>query len=185
MAPTYDPHSDPKWENHQRNLDGFEAEARRERFLKTASGMLRTALVVLTAASAVRFAYRYVVPPMHSPAPPLNVEAVTRELAAAHKALLDALSRADGVATHVLEASKKQQDELTALRARYDSLKALTAGQEDLARSYRAILAERSWTDRLLDALFGFLLGVTSSLAASWLFTRMSRPPPQAPEPHG
>lgn len=175
MPPTYDRRSDPAWDSHERNLRLNEEEAQRVRRWKTVSSALRTLSVVAILAAAGVQLYAYKFKQILKPAPAVNVEGVKAELDAAHRALLDVLSRADGVAANVVETARKQQQEIAVLRARYDSLKALTAGQEDLARSYRAILTDRTWTDRILDAVSGFLLGVASSLAATWLWLRFYR----------
>jgi hypothetical protein len=114
--------------------------------------IVATALSVLL--SGVQIARRHLFTDVKK-APELDVKAVQVELASAHKSLVEALDRANAVATTVVEISKMQQDELTSLRARYDSLKALTAGQEEIVRSYRAILNERSWSDRGLDNRVG------------------------------
>ena len=102
------------------------------------------------------------------------VEQVESELSKAQAALTDAMRKASTVAEEMVKNSKKQQDEISTLRSRYDSLKALTAGQEEIARTYRSILLERPWRERLVDQGFGFLVGVLSSLAASWLWARFA-----------
>lgn len=68
-------------------------------------------------------------------------------------------------------ATKMQLEDLTVLQSRYEQLKALTAGQETIARAHRTILTERSWRDRLLD----ILLGVLTSLTATFVWDRMAR----------
>jgi len=68
-------------------------------------------------------------------------------------------------------ASKKQLEDLATLQSRYEQLKALTTGQEEIARVHRAILTERSWRDRLADCLFG----VFASLAAAFVWERVMR----------
>jgi hypothetical protein len=68
-------------------------------------------------------------------------------------------------------STKKQLEDLAALQSRYEQLKALTTGQEEIARAHRAILTERNWKDRLVDCLFG----VFASLAATVVWERVAR----------
>ncbi len=102
--------------------------------------------------------------PRHPEDPLVQVQ---EDLTRAQEALADALTRATQVAGGLIEKSKRQQQELAALQSRYDALKALAAGQEDLARAYRRILTERSLGDRIVDLVIGFLVGVGSSFVAS------------------
>ena len=68
-------------------------------------------------------------------------------------------------------STKKQLEDLAALQLRYEQLKSLTTGQEEIARVHRAILTERNWKDRLVDCL----LGVFGSLAATVVWERLVR----------
>ncbi len=66
---------------------------------------------------------------------------VQTELTRAQSTLTEAMARAKDVAATMVESSRRQQEELAALRARYDALNALTQGQEQIAQAHRRILS--------------------------------------------
>lgn len=105
----------------------------------------------------------------------IPLEAVEQDIIRAQQSMVDALARASRMASELAETSRKQQEDLASLHARYESLKALTTGQEQIAHAHRAILTERSWPERLIDAAGGFFLGLLSSLVASWLWEHSKR----------
>jgi uncharacterized membrane-anchored protein YhcB (DUF1043 family) len=92
---------------------------------------------------------------------------MNKELTRTQSALTDAVGHANEIAAVLVDRSKKQQQEMAALQTRYDMLKGLASGQEEIARAHRAILTERTMQERVLDGLSGFAIGVVSSWFAS------------------
>lgn len=128
------------------------------------SGLLLCAVLVavqLVLARRVRFV------PEEAPA----LEEVREELTRSQGALIEAMDRAGQTAAALVETSRRQQQEVSALQARYDALKALADGQEQVAESHRAILSRRTPYERLTDNITGFVVGVLSSIAASVLLS--------------
>lgn len=98
---------------------------------------------------------------------------VAHELETAQALLRESLAKTDEVVTSMVETSRTREAELESLKLRYDSLKILTEGKEDIARAHRAILMDRTPLDRFMDVFLGLFAGVFTSLVASWIWSRV------------
>ncbi|MFT3843367.1 MAG: hypothetical protein QM723_40670 [Myxococcaceae bacterium] len=103
-----------------------------------------------------------------------SIGEVTNDLRLADEQMRASLAKADAVHSRLLRQFTEQQEELRLLRGRYDQLKELTEGKEQLARTYRSILNETTWRETVVSTSAAFLLGILSSLAASVFYSRLS-----------
>jgi hypothetical protein len=102
-------------------------------------------------------------------------QAIMRDLLASTDQMGRALDKARLAASALTDDAAAKQRELATLTQRYDDLKALTAGQEDIARAHAAILAERNPRRELASLGVAYAVGVLSSLTASALYVLWRR----------
>jgi len=74
-------------------------------------------------------------------------------LGSATTQMYSSMREAEAAIAALVTAAKSQESELAAMKARHEQLRALTAGQEGLARTYRDILRQQSMWDRARDVL--------------------------------
>ena len=105
-----------------------------------------------------------------------NIETynIAAELRESTNQLDRAMANAQSAVKALLEANQEQSGELSRLQARYESLKALTEGQEEIARAHRKILREVSPFHKMLELTAVLTLGILSSLSAMFLWKAWS-----------
>jgi hypothetical protein len=103
-----------------------------------------------------------------------SLNAANAQVVAANSEMALRLREIDALTQRVLREQRNREVQLTEMRAQYESLKALTAGQEKIAEAHRMILQHRPLSDRLIGIGLGFSVGVLSSLVASllWIWLR-------------
>ncbi len=92
------------------------------------------------------------------------------EVVSATRQLGQSLVKLEKVTSALLDEQRRREQQLMETRRRYEALRALAAGQEKIAEAHRLILERRSAKERLIELLIAFLVGVMSSLAATWLW---------------
>lgn len=103
-----------------------------------------------------------------------NLAAANAQVVASNNEMAKRLREVDALMQQVLREQRTREQQLLNMRAQYESLKALTAGQERIAEAHRTILQRRTLLDRVIEIGLGFSLGVLSSLVASvlWVWLR-------------
>ena len=101
-----------------------------------------------------------------------SIDNVEEELQIATNQMNESLRKAESVMNELITAAKDQEKELNRIRDRYDNLKSLVAGKEDIARVYREILKSKSMKERVSDIAIGFITGFTATLLATLLLYR-------------
>lgn len=103
-----------------------------------------------------------------------NLAAANAQVVAANTQMAQRLRDVDALMQQVLREQRVREQRLQNMHAQYESLKALTEGQEKIAEAHRAILQRRTLADRVIEIGLGFSLGVLSSLVASvlWVWLR-------------
>jgi hypothetical protein len=96
-----------------------------------------------------------------------STEQMELELSTANTQMMNSVRKLQAVSQNLLVEQRNRAQQLAETRARYESLKVLATGQEKIAEAHRLILTSRSLTDRLLELVVGFVVGVLSSLAAT------------------
>jgi hypothetical protein len=110
---------------------------------------------------------------------PADISQLADRLEESSRQMRSTMEAATAQSRSLIDAATRQQAEMAQVKARYESLKALTTGQEELAKTYRAILQERDPFDQVKDVATTILLGVLASLIAAMLvlLARRMRPP--------
>lgn len=100
-----------------------------------------------------------------------------RQLADANRQMLRAHSDLQALTLHLIDEQRKREQQLRETQRRYESLRVLTKGQEDIARAHRTILEQRTAADRLVEIGLGLSVGVLSSLVATVLWAWLRSKP--------
>jgi len=100
-----------------------------------------------------------------------------RELTDASAQMVRSVKKLETVSAQLLKQQKERERQLLETQQHYESLRALAAGQKEIAEAHRAILEQRSFRQRVVDFLTAFFIGVLSSLVATFLwYLRHSKP---------
>ena len=102
-------------------------------------------------------------------------ENAAEELHTASNKMLEAMDNAQTAVEFLLTTTSKQQVQLTELEERYESLKALTKGQEDIARVHKEILLDSDPIAQIINYATAFVLGVLSSLVGTFIYYFMTK----------
>ena len=108
--------------------------------------------------------------------------ALERELTDANVQMVRAHKNLEVLTQHLIREQQNREQQLREMQNRYQSLQALTQGQEKIAEAHRAILERRTLSDRLIEIGLGFSVGVLSSLVATFLWAWLKSKPLTAEE---
>jgi Skp family chaperone for outer membrane proteins len=111
-----------------------------------------------------------------------STRTLEQELSSASNQMITSSRNLEALTRHLLREQRIREQQLAALQARYESLRALTAGQEKIAAAHREILQHRTLADRFVEIGLGFSVGVLSSLVASFIWYLRSAKPVTAAE---
>lgn len=103
-----------------------------------------------------------------------EVDSIVQQLNAAHAALVSELESSRGALHSLGQVLDQQRTELARTEQRANELQFIVEGQEDLARTYRTILNERSLMERLGSWFGAFAIGVAATLVGSFMWLRIT-----------
>ena len=115
-----------------------------------------------------------------TPLRPTNVDtdAIAETLESSTEQLNEALRQARSAVVSLQQAAEERGQELAEVRARYEALKGLTEGQEEIAEVHRRILQNVSPLRRLFDILIGAVVGIFGGLGANAIWRAWIRREP-------
>jgi hypothetical protein len=155
------------------------------RKLKISHRLLAAVLVLITSSLLLStfFTYMYLVTLrdeayMHQ----ASTAALEKELADANTQVAASFRHLDLLTRKLVREQRDREEELRKAEKRYEELRGLTAGQEEIAEKYRSILERRSLAARMAELSLGFLVGVLSSLTAAAVLALRRSPPVSATE---
>jgi hypothetical protein len=139
------------------------------------SATIVTVLFGLSALQNYRFYARY-----GAPLVPADVDpgAIRTRLEESSQQIDQALGDARQAVVSLQDAVEEQRRELEEVRSRYDSLKVLADGQEEIAAAHRRILEDVGLLRRLADIVLGLFLGIVASLGANAIWKTWHRREP-------
>jgi hypothetical protein len=94
-------------------------------------------------------------------------ESLERELTNANTQVAASFHHLDLLTRKLIREQRQREQQLRELNEKYQTLRALAAGQESIAEAHRAILQRRTLTERLFEMGIGFVVGVLSSIVAT------------------
>lgn len=96
--------------------------------------------------------------------------ALEEELVAANAQMVRSMRNIEAASAQLVQQRRDSEKRLEELQHRYESLRALADGQEKIAAAHRAILEQRPLRQRLWEQATAFLVGVLSSLVATFVW---------------
>lgn len=102
----------------------------------------------------------------------IETEAIEADFKKATNEIRKSIYLSEKVMARLIESSVKQEEELTNLRNRYEALKALSVGQEEIAKVHKEILNDKSLSDRIPDIVIGLLTGIFGTLITTLVIYR-------------
>lgn len=147
--------------------------------LKTSSRIIFTLVIlfvlwfVITVGSIVRTASGYVRESTRKRA--IELSRVENQLEKAQMQMKLSLKEADGLIKDLVGEKGKLQEELVNLQKRYEFLKTLVEGQEEIAEIHRKILKEETFWQKFYRTSFNLTLGIVASIVAAIALARLWR----------